>query len=46
MTSLFLAWLATGSTRPSSILDSGRPVAPVEQSAPAVPAEPAVPLSR
>ena len=46
LTSLFLAWLSTGSTRPTSILDTGRTAAPVEQSAPAAPAEPAVPLSR
>ncbi|MFN4088421.1 MAG: preprotein translocase subunit SecG [Alphaproteobacteria bacterium] len=43
MTSMGLAWLATGTTRPASILDTGRPMAPIEQQAPA---EPAVPLGR
>src|SRR3546814_1198478 len=51
VTSLGLAWLATGRGRPSSILDTGLPAAPTEspQQAPApppAPAEPAVPLGR
>lgn len=46
MTSIGLAWLSTGTTRPSSILDAGQPRTPAGQSAPATPAEPSVPLSR
>lgn len=43
-TSLSLAWLSSGTTTPTSILDQGQP-APV-QSEPAAPAEPSVPLAR
>ena len=43
-TSLGLAWLSSGTTAPTSILDQGQP-APV-QSEPAPPAEPSVPLAR
>ncbi len=42
LTSLGLAWLATGTRGPTSILDAPAPA----QTQPAAPAEPAVPLGR
>lgn len=47
VTSLGLAWLSTGSTKPASILDRGTTAAPQPApAAPAAPAEPSVPLAQ
>lgn len=47
VTSLGLAWLSTGSTKPTSILDRGTTAAPQPApAAPAAPAEPSVPLAQ